>query len=179
MQCFVISALWSCLSTGNGRSGRATSTNLDSEAARKIFSFFKTLQDNRYLSYSGKLKDFDSSDAIFTSQKVVFHITSTSKIGNNSDAKRAGFELGVGVLPIPNGTKRGGVVIGGASLWVAKNISKAQAEAALDFALELTNARNMADWHKLTGYHPARQNSINLLRSKGWFNQAALQLVAL
>ena len=167
------------LNNGNGRSGRATSTTLDSEAARKIFSFFKTLQDNRYFSYTGKLEDFDGSDAIFTSQKVVFHITSTSKIGNNSDAaKRAGFELGVGVLPIPNGTKRGGVVIGGASLWVAKNISKAQAEAALDFALELTNTRNMADWHKLTGYYPARQSSINLLRSQGWFNQAPLQLVA-
>ena len=167
------------LNNGNGRDGRATETNLDSQAAKNIFGFFKTMQDNKYFSYTGKLEDFDGSDAIFTNQKVVFHITSTSKIGNNADAaQKAGFELGVGQLPIPDDTKRNGVVIGGASLWVAKNISKAEAEGALDFALFLTNTKNMADWHKLTGYYPARQSSIDLLKSEGWFDQAPLQLVA-
>jgi sn-glycerol 3-phosphate transport system substrate-binding protein len=167
------------LNNNNGRSGRATETNLDTQAARNIFQFFKTLQDNRYYSYTGKIEDFDGSDAIFTNQKVVFHITSTSKIGNNSDAARkAGFELGVGVLPIPNGTKRNGVVLGGASLWIARNISKQKAEGALDFALYMTNTQNMASWHKLTGYYPVRESSIKLLRGQGWFTQAPLQLVA-
>ncbi|TSA85884.1 ABC transporter substrate-binding protein [Deinococcus detaillensis] len=167
------------LNNDNGRSGRATATNLDSPAAKTIFQFFKTLQDNKYFSYTGRLEDFDGSDAIFTNQKVVFHITSTSKIGNNGDgAKRAGFQMGVGKLPIPTGSKRNGVVLGGASIWLAKNISKAEAEAALDFTLYLTNAQNMADWHKLTGYYPVRQSSIALLRKEGWFKQAPLQLVA-
>ncbi|MFK7600601.1 ABC transporter substrate-binding protein [Deinococcus sp. SM5_A1] len=167
------------LNNDNGRKSRATETNLDTQAAKNIFTFFKTLQDNKYYSYTGKIEDFDGSDAIFTNQKVVFHITSTSKIGNNSDgAKRAGFELGVGVLPIPNGTKRNGVVLGGASLWIAKNIPKAKAEGALDFALYMTNTKNMASWHKLTGYYPVRESSIKLLRSEGWFTRAPLQLVA-
>ena len=167
------------LNNDNGRSGRATATNLDSAAAKKIFTFFKTMQDNKYFSYTGKLQDFDGSDAIFTNQKVVFHITSTSKIGNNGDAaKKAGFQMGVGVLPIPDGSKRNGVVLGGASLWIPKGLSKERAEGALDFALFMTNTKNMADWHKLTGYYPVRQSSIKLLRSQGWFNQAPLQLVA-
>ncbi|CAM4450589.1 extracellular solute-binding protein [Deinococcus marmoris] len=167
------------LNNDNGRKGRATETNLDSKAAKNIFNFFKTLQDNKYYSYTGKIEDFDGSDAIFTNQKVVYHITSTSKIGNNSDgAKRAGFELGVGVLPIPNGTKRNGVVLGGASLWIAKAIPKAKAEGALDFALYMTNTKNMASWHKLTGYYPVRESSIKLLRGEGWFTKAPLQLVA-
>ncbi|WP_241191285.1 ABC transporter substrate-binding protein [Deinococcus psychrotolerans] len=167
------------LNNDNGRSGRATATNLDSPAAKTIFQFFKTMQDNKYFSYTGRLEDFDGSDAIFTNQKVVFHITSTSKIGNNGDgAKRAGFQMGVGKLPIPTGSKRNGVVLGGASIWLAKNISKAEAEAALDFTLYLTNTQNMADWHKLTGYYPVRQSSIALLRKEGWFKQAPLQLVA-
>ena len=76
-------------------------------------------------SRSGKLEDWDGSDAIFTNQKVVFHITSTADIGNNNDAaKKSGFQMGVGVLPIPTGTKRNGVVIGGASLWIPKAIAK-------------------------------------------------------
>ncbi|TDE86175.1 ABC transporter substrate-binding protein [Deinococcus sp. S9] len=167
------------LNNNNGRQGRATSTNLESAAARNIFAFFKALRDNGYYTYSGKLEDWDGSDAIFTNQKTVFHITSTADIGNIRDAaKKAGFTLGVGVLPIPDGTKRNGVVIGGASLWIPKGISQEQAEGALDFALYMTNTKNMADWHKLTGYYPVRQSSINLLRQQGWFTQTPLQLVA-
>ncbi|WP_420596381.1 ABC transporter substrate-binding protein [Deinococcus sp.] len=167
------------LNNGNGRDGRATASNLDSAAAKNIFGFFKTLQDNKYFTYTGKLEDWDGSDAIFTNQKTVFHITSTADIGNINDAaKKSGFEMGVGVLPIPTGTTRGGVVIGGASLWIPKNISKAQAEGALDFALFMTNTKNMADWHKLTGYYPVRQSSITALRNQGWFTQTPLQLVA-
>jgi len=167
------------LNNDNGRSGRATSSNLESAAAKTIFNFFKTLQDNKYYSYTGKLEDYDGSDAIFNNQKVVFHITSTSKIGNNSDAaKRAGFSLGVARLPIPDNTKRNGVVLGGASLWIAKNLSKEKAEGALDFALYMTNTKNMASWHQLTGYYPVRQSSINLLKEQGWFAKAPLQLVA-
>ena len=167
------------LNNGNGRTGRATATNLDSAAAKKIFDFFKTMNDRKWYTYTGKLEDWDGSDAIFTNQKAVFHITSTADIGNNRDAaKKNGFDMGVGVLPIPDGVKRNGVVIGGASLWIPKNISKAQAEAALDFALYMTNTQNMADWHKLTGYYPVRQSSIDLLRKQGWFTQTPLQLVA-
>lgn len=167
------------LNNGNGRSGRATATNLDSAAAKKIFTFFQQLQAKKDYTYTGKLEDWDGSDAIFTNQKAVFHITSTADIGNIRDAAtRNGFKLGVGVLPIPDGAKRNGVVIGGASLWISKGISKAQAESALDFALYMTNAKNMADWHKLTGYYPVRTGSIDLLRKQGWFTQSPLQLVA-
>ena len=169
----------SLLNNGNGRQARATATNLDSAAAKNIFTFFKTLQANKAYTYTGKLEDWDGSDAIFTNQKTVFHITSTADIGNIRDAaKTSGFTVGVGVLPIADSTKRNGVVIGGASLWVSKGISKPQAEGALDFALYMTNTKNMADWHKLTGYYPVRQSSIELLRKQGWFTQSPLQLVA-
>lgn len=167
------------LNNGNGRQGRATSTTLDSRAAQNIFSFFKTMQDRGYYTYTGKLEDWDGSDAIFTNQKAAFHITSTADIGNIRDAaKKSGFTVGVGALPIPDGSKRNGVVIGGASLWISKGVSKAQAEGALDFALFMTNTQNMAEWHKLTGYYPVRQSSIDLLRKQGWFSQTPLQLVA-
>lgn len=167
------------LNNGNGRTGRATATNLDSPAAAKIFNFMKTMNDNKWYTYSGKLEDWDGSDAIFTNGKAVFHITSTADIGNIRDAaKKNNYEIGVGVLPIPDGSKRNGVVIGGASLWVPKAINKQQAEAALDFALYMTNTKNMADWHKLTGYYPVRQSSIEALRKQGWFTQTPLQLVA-
>ncbi|MBB6098892.1 sn-glycerol 3-phosphate transport system substrate-binding protein [Deinobacterium chartae] len=167
------------LNNDNGRKARATASNLDSTAARKIFQFFKDLNDKGYYTYSGKLEDWDGSDAIFTNQKAVFHITSTADIVNIGDAaKKSGFKMGVGVLPIPDGAPRNGVVIGGASLWISKGIPKAQAEAALDFALFMTNPKNMATWHQLTGYYPVRNSSIELLRKEGWFSKAPLQTVA-
>ncbi|WP_216326750.1 ABC transporter substrate-binding protein [Deinococcus aestuarii] len=167
------------VNNGNGRQGRATESNLDSPAARNVFQFMKDVNDKGYYTYTGKLADTDGGNAIFSNQKAVFNINSTADIGNVSDsAKKAGFQLGIGVLPIPDGVKRNGVVIGGASLWVARNIPRPQAEAALDFALYMTNTPNMADWHKLTGYYPVRNSSIALLRQQGWFKQTPLQLVA-
>ena len=91
---------------------------------------------------------------------------------------RTAFRWGWGVLPIPDGSKRNGVVIGGASLWVAKSAPKPEAETALDFALFMTNTENMASWHKLTGYYPVRTSSVNLLRKQGWFSSNPLQIVA-
>ncbi|PZA06080.1 ABC transporter substrate-binding protein [Meiothermus sp. PNK-Is4] len=164
---------------GNGRKGRATEVLLTSEPAKRIFSWLKEMNDKGYYTYTGKLEDWDGSDAIFTDAKVVFHITSTADIVNINDAaKKTGFEMGVGFLPIPDGVKRNGVVIGGASLWISKGIPKEQAEAALKFALFMTNSQNMAEWHKLTGYYPVRLSSVELLKKEGWLNEKAPQLVA-
>jgi sn-glycerol 3-phosphate transport system substrate-binding protein len=167
------------LNNGNGRQGRATANNINSAAGKKIFQFYKDLQDKGYLTNTGKLADTVGTNAIFGGQKALMTINSTAGLGNILDmAKQSGFDLGVGVLPIPDGSKRNGVVIGGASLWVTKAITQPQAEAALDFALFLTDTKNMADWHKLTGYYPVRQSSVDLLRKQGWFSNSPLQIVA-
>jgi sn-glycerol 3-phosphate transport system substrate-binding protein len=167
------------LNNGNGRQGRATTSNVASASAKKIFEFYKTLNDKGYLTNTGKLADTVGTNAIFGSQKALMTINSTAGLGNILDAaKQSGFQLGVGVMPIPNGSQRNGVIIGGASLWVTKGVPKAQAEAALDFALFMTNTANMASWHKLTGYYPVRTSSVNLLRKQGWFLSSPLQVVA-
>ncbi|MGY2893234.1 ABC transporter substrate-binding protein [Deinococcus sp. UYEF24] len=167
------------LNSGNGRDGRATAANIDTAAGRSIFQFYKDLGDRGYLTNTGKLADTNGTNAIFGGQKAVFTINSTADLGNQLDAaKQSGFTLGVGVLPIVDGTKRNGVVIGGASLWIAKNVSKPVAEGALDFALYMTNTANMASWHKLTGYYPVRTSSVTLLRKQGWFSSSPLQITA-
>jgi sn-glycerol 3-phosphate transport system substrate-binding protein len=164
---------------GNGRKGRATEVLLTSEPAKRIVSWLKDMNDKGYYTYTGKLEDWDGSDAIFTDAKVVFHVTSTADIVNIGDAaKKTGFEMGVGMLPIPDGVKRNGVVIGGASLWISKGIPQPQAEAARDFALFMTGTENMAEWHKLTGYYPVRLSAVEALKKEGWLNEKAPQLVA-
>lgn len=167
------------LNNGNGRQDRATTSNIDSPAGRRIFQFYKDLNDRGYLTNTGKLADTVGTNAIFGQQKALMTINSTAGLGNLLDAsKQSGFQMGVGVLPIPDGSVRNGVVIGGASLWVAKSVAKPEAETALDFALFMTNTENMANWHKLTGYYPVRTSSVNLLRKQGWFEGNPLQIVA-
>ncbi|WP_425146278.1 ABC transporter substrate-binding protein [Deinococcus sp.] len=167
------------LNNGNGRQGRPTDNNIDSAAGRKVYQFYKDLQDKGYLTNTGKLADTVGTNGIFGSGRALMTINSTAGLGNLLDAaKTSGFALGVGVLPIPDGVKRNGVTIGGASLWVSKGVSKPEAEAALDFALFMTNTANMASWHKLTGYYPVRTSSVDLLRKQGWFSSSPLQIVA-
>ena len=163
----------------NGRKGRATEVLLTSDPAKKIVSWLKDMNDKGYYTYTGKLEDWDGSDAIFTDAKAVFHITSTADIVNIGDAaKKTGFEMGVGMLPIADGVKRNGVVIGGASLWISKGIPQNQAEAAKNFALFMTGTQNMAEWHKLTGYYPVRVSAVDALKKEGWLKEGAPQLVA-
>lgn len=163
---------------GNGRDSRATETNLTSSASHKILTFIKELNDKGFYKYTGKLEDWGGSDAIFQEGKVMFHITSTADLGNISTAINNRFDMGTGRLPIPDGVMRNGVVIGGASVWLADGHTQAEQEAARDFILFMTNTKNMMDWHKLTGYYPVRKSSVESLKKEGWFTSAPTRTIA-
>jgi sn-glycerol 3-phosphate transport system substrate-binding protein len=166
------------VNNGNGRDARATETTLNSNASKTILSFIKDLNDKGFYKYTGKLEDWGGSDAIFQEGKVMFHITSTADLGNINNAINGRFSMGTGRLPIPSGVKRNGVVIGGASVWMADGHSTKEQEAARDFILFMTNTKNMMDWHKLTGYYPVRKSSVDELTKEGWFTSAPTRTIA-
>ncbi len=158
------------LNSDNGRSDRATEANLTGDAFKNIVTFLKELNDAGYYTYTGALEDWDGSDAIFTNQEAVFHITSTADLGNlTAAAEENGFEIGAGLLPIADDAERNGVVIGGASLWLLGDKPAEEQKAALDFVLYMTSTENMVSWHKLTGYYPVRNSSVEALTAEGWF----------
>lgn len=163
-------AAW--LNNDNGRSDRATEADLTSDAFKNSVTFLKELNDAGYFTYTGGLEDWDGSDAIFTNQQGVFHITSTADVGNiTAAAEENGFEVGTGLLPIPDGAERNGTVIGGASVWLVGDKPAEEQAAALDFALYMTNTENMVSWHKLTGYYPVRTSAVDALTEEGWFEE--------
>ncbi len=163
---------------GNGRDNRSTSTNLNSPAAMKIGEFMAALSKKGLYTYTGKFEDWGGSDAIFQEGKAMLHVTSTADLGNISAAVKGKFNLGVGFIPIPDGAERNGTVIGGASVWIAKNHPEDELTASRDFVLFMTNTKNMVSWHKLTGYYPVRTSSIDALKAEGWFDSDANQIVA-
>ena len=156
----------------NGRAERATETLLNSEAALNIGNFMKALADGGYYNYTGKLEDWSGSEAIFGNQESVFFITSTADAGNiTSAAQENGFTVTTGLLPIADGAERNGVVIGGASVWLLAGHPQEELELARDFVLYMTNTENMVSWHKLTGYYPVRNSSVEALEAEGWFEE--------
>jgi sn-glycerol 3-phosphate transport system substrate-binding protein len=156
----------------NGRDGRATEINLESDAMVNIFDWWKTMADNGYYIYSGALEDWNGSDALFTGQQVAMHVTSTADIVNNNEAAiESGFEMGTARLPIPDDSERNGVVIGGASIWLTDGHPQEEIDAAVEFMFFLSNTENAVSWHKATGYFPIRYSSIDQLEEEGWFDE--------
>ncbi len=164
---------------GNGRDGRATEILLTSDEMKTIVSWIKELSDRGFYSYTGTLEDWDGSESIFQTQNAMYHITSTASMGNQLNAaQEGGYELGTGRLPIPDGTMRNGVVIGGASIWLTRGHPQDELEAAVDFVLYMTNTENMADWHRRSGYYPVRNTSVDMLEAEDWFANNPTQTIA-
>ena len=158
------------VNNGNGRDARATEVLLDSEAALRVGQFMADLAVHRDYAYTGTLEDWGGSEAIFGNQEAVFFITSTADAANiTQSAADNGFDVHTGLLPIPDGVERNGVVIGGASVWLTKDNPREELEVARDFVLYMTNAENMVSWHKVTGYYPVVDASVVLLEEEGWF----------
>jgi sn-glycerol 3-phosphate transport system substrate-binding protein len=158
------------VNNGNGRDERATEVLLTSDAALNVGQFMKDLADGGYYSYTGRFEDWAGSEAIFGNQQSIYFITSTADAGNIiRGAGEAGFDVATGLLPIPDGATRNGVVIGGASVWLTEGNPDVEAVVARDFVLYMTNTENMSDWHKLTGYYPVRVSSVDMLEAEGWF----------
>lgn len=164
----------------NGREGRATEVLLDSEAALRASQFVADLNDGGWYVHSGHREDFGGALAIFADEGAVFHISSSAVVGYAIQmADDAGFELGSGVLPIPDGVERQGVVLGGASVWLMDGHPRKELEIARDFVHYLTSPENAADWHKLTGYLPVTEAAVDLLENEGWFAANPHHAVAL
>lgn len=156
----------------NGRAGRATEVFLDSEAMNKIVSWWKELYEKDYYSYSGTLEDWAGSRQIFISGQSAMLISSTSDVTQMQNAAaEQGFALGTGFLPIPADVERQGVVIGGGTLWLTDGHPQEELEAALEFALWMSNTENTIRWHKGTGYFPVRNSAVEALEAQRWFEK--------
>jgi sn-glycerol 3-phosphate transport system substrate-binding protein len=75
----------------------------------------------------------------------------------------AGFapeDLGVG--PMPGPTVNPGVLVGGATLWIAADKGDEQTAAAWDYIKYLVEPQQQSDWANATGYVPVRESAVQL-----------------
>lgn len=137
---------------GNGRTAAATQSLVNEEAGVKTLEWWKGLIDSQAAINLGRKTD-DTKKA-FVAGQVSMTLDSTAGLRGIVDSVGDKFEVGTAFLPKPDGSSDGGVIIGGASLWVLNNKPAEEQQAAWEFIKYLAEPQTQAKWHIATGYFP-------------------------
>jgi sn-glycerol 3-phosphate transport system substrate-binding protein len=146
---------------GNGRQSRAKNLVFDSKAGENWLNFLKSLIDTG----SGESFGIDGGanstarDAAFVTGEACMTLNSIAGLrGYIKSAKDAGkgVDVGVAYIPRPAGAP-GGVIIGGASLWMTDTGTSEQQAGAWDFLKFASTPEIQAFFSANTGYYPTRK----------------------
>ncbi|MCS7460672.1 ABC transporter substrate-binding protein [Paenibacillus doosanensis] len=140
------------VNNGNGRNALATESLVNSDAGVKTLTWWKNLVDTKAANNLGRKTD-DSKKA-FSAGQVGMILESTASLKGLVDNAAGKFEVGTGFLPKPADAKEGGVVVGGASLWIMNDRPDDEQKATWEFIKFLTSPKEQAYWHINTGYFP-------------------------
>jgi len=146
---------------GNGRQTRAQKLVVNSRESENWLNFLKAQID----SGTGESFGIDGGansaarDAAFVTGEACMTLNSIAGLrGYIKSAKDAGkgVEVGVAYIPRPAGA-RGGVIIGGASLWITNTGTAEQQAGAWDFVKFASTPEIQAFFSANTGYYPTRK----------------------
>ena len=144
----------------NGRDRRATQVVFDNPTGLEIFTWMKSMVDDG-LAVTNSASGTNSYNNLLgiRSKDVGMTIDTSAALGTIeqvfASGQGGGVEVGVGPMPGPAGN--GGVLVGGAAIYmVRKGSTPAQQAAAFDFAKWLNSPEIQADWSASTGYVPTR-----------------------
>lgn len=170
----------------NGRTARAGATTFDSDLALEIFTFIDGMIDDGLAMNVGRNNSGVDALLAIASGDVAMTFGTSAALGSILAVLESGQfpDVGVGVAPLP-GPTGGGVIVGGAALWlVERGQSPEQIAAAWDFVRWLNEPEQQARWHLGTGYIPIRQRAIesedvaDLWAEQPFFRVAYDQLLA-
>jgi sn-glycerol 3-phosphate transport system substrate-binding protein len=146
----------------NGRTNRATAANFDTPIASEVFSFVDGMMRDGLATNIGRNTSGVDALLAIASGDVGMTFGTSAALGSIlvvlESARFPG--VGVGVAPLP-GPSGGGVLVGGAGLWlVERDRTDAEKAAAWDYVLWLNEPEQQARWHVGTGYMPIRRAAI-------------------
>ncbi|KHF27940.1 sn-glycerol-3-phosphate-binding periplasmic protein UgpB precursor [Anoxybacillus sp. BCO1] len=157
----------------NGRKGEATSVKFNGEEGLSVFQLIYDMYKEGTFYNVGQ--NWDEMRAAFQSGKIAMYLDSSAGVRTIVD--NAPFEVGVSYLPVPDGVERQGVVIGGASLWLMKDVDDEKKKAAWEFMKYVTTPEVQAKWHVNTGYFAINPTAYELsLVKEQWEKYPQLQV---
>lgn len=137
------------INNSNGRSERATEAAYQDQIT-KIFNWVAGLRDAEQMVNYGT--DGTVALSAFTQGEIGMFISTSANCRNVIDS--AEFQVGVAVLPVPEGTEAQGVYAGGGALCVANSLDDAMKAGVMEFMKYATSAEVQAKWAAGTGYFP-------------------------
>jgi len=152
----------------NGRIGRPAKAYFLSDAATRSYGWFKQLWDEGFYESPGR-RAWGEAKRLFGAQVVPMALHSTAGTIAYEQTAVGKFEVSSSYLPVPDGTERQGVMVGGASLWMTKGHPDAEMETAARLAVWMTDMAQTIRWHQSTGYYPIKRDAMKILEREGWY----------
>ncbi len=154
----------------NGRKGKLpTEALFNQKAGKTILDWWTGMEKEGLFLDVGP--GWANHRAAFGSGEVAIIMSSTSDVNQLTGLLAdKGWEMGTGYIPRPEGAK-GGVAIGGGSLWITNNHPDEELLAALKLVKYISSDEPQMRWHKGTGYFPVRKTAMDKLTAEGWFKE--------
>jgi len=138
---------------GNGRDKTATAVEFDKNgAAKNILTEWQKLNKDGYAPIVGKGGDAGLAD--FSAGKSAITLGSTASLKQILQDVNGKFNVGTAYFPKVKESDKGGVSIGGASLWALDNKDPKKLRATWEFVKFLISPESQAYWNAETGYFP-------------------------
>lgn len=151
------------VNNGNGRKKRATAVVFDTKVGREIFAWLDGMVDDKLALNTGPPEgNVDNLLAIGAGNSAMTIDTSAS-LGTILQVLGSGQfpNVTVGVAPMPGPQGKGGVLVGGAALYIPKHSSPEKRAAAWEFIKYLNEPASQAQWSVGTGYVPIRKSALD------------------
>ena len=149
----------------NGRSAKATKATINTPEGQKILAWLKAMiDDGSAVNLGRKTND---TQAAFSAGRIAMTLDSTAVLSTILSGVGDKFEVGTAFLPRPQGID-GGVIIGGASVWITNVRPKEEQQAAWEFVKWLVEPEQQAEWSIRTGYFPVRKAAYDQQVLKDW-----------
>jgi sn-glycerol 3-phosphate transport system substrate-binding protein len=151
----------------NGRTARATAIDYDQNGAGKIImEKWKKLVDDGVIYNFGT--NGNDAQAAFVAGQTAMNFGSTASLTTITSAVGDAFEVGTAYLPSMADSSTGGIIIGGANLWIVKNPDAQRQADAWDFLKYATSAEVSAKFSQATGYFCANMKAYETESMKGY-----------
>ncbi len=137
---------------GNGREGLATEVAFDSAEGAAILSWWQQMVRDGLATNVGR-QGLQALLAVVTGKSAMAIESTASMRAVLMALGPASSRFGVGPLPAPEGAG-GGIVLGGAAMWILKDRPLVEQEGAWAFLKYATQPAIQAQWHVDTGYFP-------------------------
>jgi sn-glycerol 3-phosphate transport system substrate-binding protein len=153
------------VNNGNGRKSRATKVEFDNSTGLEIFSWMSVMVSSGLAEVNNNQGngEFDNLIGIGTGSHAMT-IDSSGSLGTITQVLSSGQypNVKLGVSPMPGPTGKGGVLVGGAALYISNKSAPEKQAAAWEFSKFLNEAQSQADWAAATGYVPVRKSAVDL-----------------